>query len=685
VTSQDYLGSGGPFPFAGDFFVQHSTDGRPPGRDDRTNNQIWAKRLHNLQMDYEAFTIQAGALGILDNPADCHPTTLAFNPPFPVLAPREVGATADASTLTLHMSWRFDRSVTHYEIFVADSLDAFDLNQIFAQVPALPGPDGRVQFSQQVPPYWHAFVVVRAVRIYRGIVHHSLPSGPLEVATAPKHAFEILDINVPIGDLPSRLHSGHIDLKNVGWAPMVRYEPLHDDHFWEMGLYVRTYIFNVVSALHLEVVPEPGIGPGETGRLPFHFHLPYSRQRLRVDLGPGFRRDGANWGYFGGLNFNSLPDGTPILVNAETPYRRAMTVIDARGLSVDVGAGETLELDAEKVIRHYVWSLRGLSAAPEGTVIRTAMEVVQDGAQFSRRLRIWHDASASIKVEVQAAAVFRADTRWEYGRYVDKTFELAAGASHSIGLARIEGDFGWPYMEILDENLAGRAEIVMRRVGEGNGAGEMVVENRGNVTVTVRVHMPAIFENVPANTVDPRVTRMQASNLSFGATAHEVLEPATDHRYYAAQPETAASGRFSTDIVLLSDGKEWHRALEVTAETAVPLARASALELVIQETGQIRDEPGGTDDATTQAEAIAALLDFLNQAESAEAIVARIADDPGYGAASPRAYGIRLSTAERLLEARKALPDARFSHLDEVDAVKGIGPDTLHDMVQAFM
>jgi hypothetical protein len=82
--------------------------------------------------------------------------------------------------------------------------------------------------------------------------------------------------------------------------------------------------------------------------------------------------------------------------------------------------------------------------------------------------------------------------------------------------------------------------------------------------------------------------------------------------------------------------------------------------------------------------ALPTLLDFLNQARRASEIVQRIGDDPRFGPPSKRPYGVRPSLARRMIEVRDRLPKRRFETLEQVDAVLGVGLDTLHDMLASF-
>jgi NAD-dependent deacetylase len=71
----------------------------------------------------------------------------------------------------------------------------------------------------------------------------------------------------------------------------------------------------------------------------------------------------------------------------------------------------------------------------------------------------------------------------------------------------------------------------------------------------------------------------------------------------------------------------------------------------------------------------------LVNAATADELTRLVLDDPRFGSSSPRAYGIRATLAARIVAAREALPDHEFSSLAQVDAIFGMGPDTLHDLL----
>ncbi|MCD4779657.1 MAG: hypothetical protein K8S27_03795 [Candidatus Omnitrophica bacterium] len=77
-------------------------------------------------------------------------------------------------------------------------------------------------------------------------------------------------------------------------------------------------------------------------------------------------------------------------------------------------------------------------------------------------------------------------------------------------------------------------------------------------------------------------------------------------------------------------------------------------------------------------------LDFFNSATTPEQIVERIRDDPDYGLGPPRAYGVRLSLAKRILDIRNRLPGGKFITLDQIDEIRGVGDDTWHDILYSF-
>ena len=79
--------------------------------------------------------------------------------------------------------------------------------------------------------------------------------------------------------------------------------------------------------------------------------------------------------------------------------------------------------------------------------------------------------------------------------------------------------------------------------------------------------------------------------------------------------------------------------------------------------------------------ASATTLDFFNAVTAPEQIVDRIKDDPTVRA-ERRGYGIRLGLARRILERRQEL--GRFTSLRQIDEIRGVGVDTLHDIVHSF-
>jgi NAD-dependent deacetylase len=78
------------------------------------------------------------------------------------------------------------------------------------------------------------------------------------------------------------------------------------------------------------------------------------------------------------------------------------------------------------------------------------------------------------------------------------------------------------------------------------------------------------------------------------------------------------------------------------------------------------------------------VLRFLNAA-TADEIERAVRDDPGFGSGSPRAYGVRPRLAARIVSVRDAAFGGQFTRLADVDAIFGMGPDTLHDLLAALL
>ena len=77
------------------------------------------------------------------------------------------------------------------------------------------------------------------------------------------------------------------------------------------------------------------------------------------------------------------------------------------------------------------------------------------------------------------------------------------------------------------------------------------------------------------------------------------------------------------------------------------------------------------------------ILEFFNTVNDPYEIRYRIKDDPNFGSAPASGYGITLDTAQRILDRRSALGGA-FSEFRQIDNVRGVGPDTLHNILYSF-
>ena len=75
------------------------------------------------------------------------------------------------------------------------------------------------------------------------------------------------------------------------------------------------------------------------------------------------------------------------------------------------------------------------------------------------------------------------------------------------------------------------------------------------------------------------------------------------------------------------------------------------------------------------------ILFFFNNVTNFQDIVDQIEDDPKFGKPSKRAYGVRKKLAQRIITTRNRLPKKEFQSLDQIDSIRGIGKDTIHDIV----
>jgi len=99
----------------------------------------------------------------------------------------------------------------------------------------------------------------------------------------------------------------------------------------------------------------------------------------------------------------------------------------------------------------------------------------------------------------------------------------------------------------------------------------------------------------------------------------------------------------------------------------------------IQEKGNLEPESHTLND-DTKKEKVKRLIDFINNASSPEEISNHFGDDPNFGSSTNRAYGVRKTVANRILIARNNLQGKKFTTIKQIEKVKGVGEDTIHDM-----
>ncbi|MCK5312254.1 MAG: helix-hairpin-helix domain-containing protein, partial [Desulfobacteraceae bacterium] len=79
------------------------------------------------------------------------------------------------------------------------------------------------------------------------------------------------------------------------------------------------------------------------------------------------------------------------------------------------------------------------------------------------------------------------------------------------------------------------------------------------------------------------------------------------------------------------------------------------------------------------------LLKFFNTVSSPREIVKRIKDDPAYIRAGAKTRGVSLSQAEKIIDARDKISNKKFTGIDQLYAINGIGDDTVHDILNSFV
>lgn len=85
---------------------------------------------------------------------------------------------------------------------------------------------------------------------------------------------------------------------------------------------------------------------------------------------------------------------------------------------------------------------------------------------------------------------------------------------------------------------------------------------------------------------------------------------------------------------------------------------------------------------TSQEEASKKLIDFVNLVSTPEEMVRCIYDDPNSGGSKGKPQTISLETAQSILKQREQL--TAFKSIEELSAIKGIGKDTLNDLLYSM-
>ena len=77
------------------------------------------------------------------------------------------------------------------------------------------------------------------------------------------------------------------------------------------------------------------------------------------------------------------------------------------------------------------------------------------------------------------------------------------------------------------------------------------------------------------------------------------------------------------------------------------------------------------------------ILHFFNRVTDPNIICDTILDDPLFGKSVPS--GIQLTTAKNIIKCRNQQPNKRFTSLEQLDEVKGVGLGSIHNIIYTFL
>lgn len=433
--------------------------------------------------------------------------------------------------------------------------------------------------------------------------------------------------------------------------------------------------------------------------------FPYSRQPIKYSFGMitfvDFGLAGHNYYPFG-TQYDKLPGGAELQVSVTNldqtqPKRRAVQLF--RKASA-IPAGQTnVEILSNAAAHSY--ELISLACdgntpsgnpVPEGTIIRADVRLEPDTEhenRLHRVVRISHTSPEPLTVDAWAVMVDKQDLQYQQ-KVLDYITVFKDKPALSINLGALEHKFEITSLYSTQKLKRGAVEYYSCFRSSGATKKRLHVGITGAPAdaeeyVQLEMRVVEVLENMGYLQFDSR--EHEGQNIVFGPgdaglTQYSRMGDGAVHNFQVVKVESIDDVPLRYGIVLRANASgAFERALEVTRDDTTIAGRVPyyILEVPLDVTSVTARHS-----ASIKQDHARRILDFFNNAQTADEITYGISDNPAFGPRSRKAFSIRHKLAQRILETRGSLPARRFESLEQIDKIRGVGKDTFEDIAYTF-
>jgi len=328
---------------------------------------------------------------------------------------------------------------------------------------------------------------------------------------------------------------------------------------------------------------------------------------------------------------------------------------------------------------------------PEGTIIRADVRLEPDTEhenRLHRVVRISHTSPEPLTVDAWAVIVDKQDLQYEQ-RVLDYITVFNDKPALSINLGALEYKFEISSLYSTQKLKRGAVEYYSSFRSSGATKKRLHVGITGAPAdaeeyVQLEMRVVEVLENMGYLQFDSRQHEGQIIDFEpgDGLTQYSKMSDGAVHNFQVVKVASIDDVPLRYGIVLRANASgDFERALEVTRDDTTIDGRVPyyILEVPLDVTSVTARQA-----ASIKQDHARRILDFFNNAQTADEITYGISDNPGFGPRSRKAFSIRHKLAQRILETRGSLPARRFESLEQIDKIRGVGKDTFEDIAYTF-